>query len=116
MNYKCPQCRHTRLQELPATVIREGLVRADDLPLVLGVLGADALPRGARVRVRLGDVDDISLDLSGTVVERLDAAAAPLSVEDDTGEEEEPVAGPIAIAVDVTEGEQLDNAADNPPS
>ncbi len=102
--------------ELVATVFREGLVRADDLPLVLPVLGGEQLPRGARVRVRLGGIDAITLDVAGTVIERLDAVAAPLSAEDDTGEEEEPVAGPIAIAVDVAEGSQPDNGADNPPS
>jgi exoribonuclease-2 len=66
--------------------------------------------------VRLGAIDEISLEVSGTVVERLDVPAADVSAEDDTGEDEEPVAGPIAIAVDVTEGGEPDNAADNPPS
>ena len=103
------------VKELVGTVFREGLVRADDLPLVLPVMGADGLPRGAQVRVRLGETDDISLDVSGTVVERIEAAGQ-VSAADDTGEEEEPVAGPIAIAVDVTEGDEPDNAADNPPS
>ena len=69
---------------------------------------------GARVRVRLGDIDGIALDVSGTVVERLDAA--PVSGEDDSGEDEEPVAGPIAIAVDVSEGAEPDSGADNPAS
>jgi exoribonuclease II len=88
-------------RELEATVFKEGLARADSLPLVLPVLGGD-LPRGARVRVRLGDVDLITLDVSGTVVQRLDSAPeATVSAEDDT--EEETVAGPIAIAVDVTD-------------
>lgn len=103
------------LKELVGTVFREGLVRADELPLVLPVMGADGLPRGAQVRVRLGATDEISLEVTGTVVERIEAAA-PVSAEDDSAEEEEPVAGPIAIAVDVTEGDELDNAADNPPS
>jgi exoribonuclease-2 len=103
------------ITELVGSVFREGLVRADDLPLVLPVMGADGLPRGAQVRVKLGATDEISLEVSGTVVERLDADA-PVSAADDSGEEEEPVAGPIAIAVDVTEGDELDNAADNPPS
>jgi exoribonuclease-2 len=102
------------VKELVGTVFREGLVRADDLPLVLPVLGAEGLPRGSQVRVRLGATDEISLEVTGTVVERIEAAA-PVSAEDDS-EEEEPVAGPIAIAVDVTEGDELDNAADNPPS
>jgi exoribonuclease-2 len=103
-------------QDLVGAVFREGLVRADDLPLVLPVMGADNLPRGSHVRVRLGAIDEISLEVSGTVVERLDVPAADVSAEDDTGEDEEPVAGPIAIAVDVTEGGEPDNAADNPPS
>jgi exoribonuclease-2 len=90
------------ITELTATAFREGLVRADDLPLVLPVMGANDLPRGARVRVRLGEIDEIALDVHGTVIERLDAGGAPESTDDDTGEEE-PVAGPIAIAVDVSE-------------
>jgi exoribonuclease-2 len=96
------------IRELEATVFKEGLARADTLPLVLPVLGGD-LPRGARVRVRLGEIDLITLDVSGTVVQRLDTIAGAASVEDDS--EEETVAGPIAIAVDVT-----DTSEDNPVS
>ncbi|HYF43105.1 MAG TPA: RNB domain-containing ribonuclease, partial [Ramlibacter sp.] len=100
------------ITELVGTVFRDGWVRADDIPLVLPILGAADLPRGARVRVKLGAIDEIALDVSGTVVERLDAVPQPVSVEDDSGEEE-PVAGPIAIAVDVNETEA---PADNPAS
>ena len=53
---------------------------------------------------RLGEIDEIMLDVHGTVVERLDAPAQDAGVEEDTGEEEA-VAGPIAIAVDVNETE-----------
>ncbi len=90
------------IRELEATVFKEGLARADTLPLVLPVLGTGDLPRGARVRVKLGEIDLITLDVSGTVVQRLDSVPeAAVSAEDDT--EEETVAGPIAIAVDVTD-------------
>jgi len=106
--------RQQGLKEVVGTVFREGWVRAEDLPLVLPVPGTDSLPRGARVRVRLGTIDDITLDVSGTLAERLDTVPQPVSVEDDSGEEEEPVAGPISIAVDVADGGQLDNGADNP--
>ena len=104
---------------LEATVFKEGpagsfLVRADTLPLVLPVLGAQNLPRGARVRVKLGEIDEITLDVNGTVLERLDDPAdtsddGPVQDEDD----EEAVAGPIAIAVDVNEAESAspDNQA-----
>jgi len=89
------------IEELTAAVFKEGLVRADDLPLVLPVLGGSDLPRGARVRVKLGEIDLITLDVKGTVIERLDVAPAPLESEEEA--EDEPVAGPIAIAVDVSE-------------
>ena len=73
--------------------------------------GMGALPRGARVRVRLGEIDEIALDVHGTVLERLDAETA-LEAGEDEGDDE-PVAGPIAIAVDVheAEGASPDNAA-----
>lgn len=87
--------------ELEATVFKEGLARADTLPLVLPVLGAADLPRGARVRVKLGAIDLITLDVNGTVVQRLDTVADEASDADDS--DEETVAGPIAIAVDVTD-------------
>jgi exoribonuclease II len=71
------------------------------------------LPRGVKVRVRLGEIDLITLDVKGTVVERLDVAPAPLEAEEAEEAEEEPVAGPIAIAVDVSdEGEP--EVADTP--
>lgn len=102
------------LQELEATVFKENLARADNLPLVLPALGTADLPRGARVRLRLGEIDAITLDVKGTVVQRLDAAPAA-SEEDDS--EEEAVAGPIAIAVDVNDTEEPAGAAgDNPVS
>jgi exoribonuclease-2 len=94
------------ITELVGTVFREGLVRADDIPLVLGVMGGNELPRGARVRVQLGEIDEITLDVHGTVIERLDVEEVPLVAEEET--EDEPQAGPITIAVDVSEA-QSDN-------
>jgi exoribonuclease II len=99
------------LTELTATVFHTGMgvamARADTLPLVLPVMGAQDLPRGAHVRVRLGDIDEITLDVHGTVVERLDVPAEGAepnaSLEED---DEEPAAGPIAIAVDVSENDE----------
>jgi exoribonuclease-2 len=104
---------------LDATVFKEGpagsfLVRADTLPLVLPVLGAQNLPRGARVRVKLGEIDEITLDVNGTVLERLDDPADTSDdgpVPEEGEEDEEAVAGPIAIAVDVNEAPSPDNQA-----
>lgn len=91
------------ITELEATVFKDNLARADTLPLVLPVLGAQGLPRGARVRVKLGAIDEVALDVTGTVVERLDAEASP--VEEESEDDETLAAGPIAIAVDVNESD-----------
>jgi exoribonuclease II len=95
-------------------VFKENMVRADDMPLVLPVMGAANLPRGARVRVKLGDIDEISLDIAGTVVERLDVLdQSDTGTDGDEAEgDDEPVAGPIAIAVDI--GEMDAQAVDTP--
>jgi exoribonuclease-2 len=94
------------ISELEATVFKDNLARADTLPLVLPVLGAQGLPRGARVRVKLGAIDEVALDITGTVLDRLDGA--PAAVEEEEAEEAEAehlAAGPIAIAVDLNEPE-----------
>lgn len=109
------------ITELDGAVIKDNgpngvLVRADSLPLVISVAGAQALPRGARVRVKLGEIDEITLDIHGTVTERLDdpqdpSDDAPL---DDIADDEEDVAGPIAIAVDVNESDSPSADNSNP--
>ena len=98
--------------ELLATAFKDNLVRADAWPLVLPALGAQGLPRGAQVRVRLGDIDEITLDISSTVIERLDTVSAttPEPLEEDDGESEM-AAGPISIAVDLHEQPDADAAA-----
>jgi exoribonuclease-2 len=96
------------ITELEATLIKDvpngALARADTLPLVFQVTGTQGLARGARVRVKLGEVDEIALDVHGTVIERLDTTPAEAAAEDE-GEEEE-VAGPIAIAVDLADSDE----------
>lgn len=100
--------QQNQVAELDATVIKDGmngdfLVRADTLPLVLPVLGAQGLPRGARVRVKLGAIDEITLDVNGTLLARLDDPADQSDDGPVDEDEEEAVAGPIAIAVDIDE-------------
>jgi exoribonuclease-2 len=112
------------ITELTATFFKDNLVRADDLPLVLPAAGAQGLPRGARVRVKLGEIDEITLDIQSTVIERLDAepeGAAAANEEDLDAEESEFAAGPISIAVDLNEADSdalnavnLDSAASPP--
>ena len=90
--------------ELDASVMKDGLVRADALPLVFRALGTESLPRGSHVRVRITGSDALTLDLHATLLTRLDAptsAAASdpvLPVDDD---DEAADAAPLALAIDV---------------
>jgi exoribonuclease-2 len=96
--------KQNNIGELTATLFKDNLVRADNLPLVLPVMGADGLPRGAHVRVRLGTVDDITLDIHGTVIERLDLPGEDLADDSsDSGEDDEALAAPLALAIDVAD-------------
>ena len=91
------------IAEVIASAFKDNLVRADDLPLVLPATGALGLPRGAKVRIKLGEIDEITLDISGAVIERLDAAPTSAGPDDAAEEDDEVAVGPIAIAVDVNE-------------
>ena len=105
------------ITELTVTVVKDiqngALVRADTLPLVFPVAGQQE--RGAHLRVKLGEIDEIALDVNGTVLERLDVV--PAEVEEESGEDDDEVAGPIAIAVDMSDGETTgEKAAENAPA
>lgn len=92
--------------ELVCGVFKENMVRAEDLPLVLPVMGAQGLARGARVRVKLGEMDLVSLNIHGSVIERLDTPMDGDAEPSQAGEEQQDddeITGPIAIAVDVNE-------------
>jgi exoribonuclease II len=87
------------ITELTATVMKEGLVRADDIPLVLSVAGTASLMRGARVKVRLNEMDLLMLEASATLMERLDVVAPEPSGDED---DDEPT-GSVHLALDVNE-------------
>jgi exoribonuclease II len=91
------------VRELDASVMKDGLVRADALPLVFRALGAESLARGAHVRVRVEGIDLMTLDLHASVVARLEAAPAAPDVADDEGDEAAS-AGPLTLAIDLEEG------------
>jgi len=87
------------ITELTATVMKEGLVRADDLPLVFRALGCEREPRHSHVKVRITGLDELTLDVHASLVERLDAAA-PGTDAGDAEEDEEP-SGVLTLAIDV---------------
>ncbi|WP_310462860.1 RNB domain-containing ribonuclease [Sphaerotilus sp.] len=94
--------------ELDCAVMKDGLVRADTLPLVLRAAGADAMPRGARVRVRLGEPDLLTLEVGGSVITRLDDPTRSdddAVLEDDAEEGAEAAATGLALAIDLDDAE-----------
>ena len=95
--------------ELDAAAMKDGLVRADDLPLVFRALGAESLPRGAHVRVKITGTDLLTLDLHANVIGRLDDAP-PADAQAETDDEAES-AGPLTLAIDVQgDGAEADAA------
>lgn len=90
------------ITELTASVLKDGLVRADELPLVFRALGCESLPRNAHVKVRITGLDELTLDLHANLVERLDAEAAPAQADEGADEDEEP-SGVLTLAIDVND-------------
>ena len=97
--------------ELDAVVMKDGLVRADDLPLVFRALGAEGLPRGAHVRVKITGTDLLTLDLHANVIARLDDAPAAEAEPD--ADDLADNAGPLTLAIDIA-GEGSDSDASSP--
>ncbi len=126
------------LHELTATVIKNMpgqpiMVRAVNLPLVMPVVGNNALLRGETIRVKLQGIDLISLDVHAQFLESLekplplhgstqggehpslsgpgDEALANAVGEDDS--EDNLSVGPLQISVDLDQEEEGDKAASN---
>jgi exoribonuclease-2 len=97
--------QQNEVTELDAAVLKDGLVRADTLPLVFKAIGCEPLPRGSHVRVRITGIDTLTLELHASLVARLDdeAAAAPADGADE--EDETPAAAPLALAIDLSDAD-----------
>jgi exoribonuclease-2 len=96
------------IRELPATLIKEQaagiwLVRADNLPLVFPVMGAQSVARGMHVQIQLGGVDLIALDVHGTVTTVLQPESAEGAADNEGDADETESAGPVALALSVDE-------------
>ena len=100
---------------LPGAVMRDGVVRLDDLPLRLAVAGLPALAQGTRVAVQVRGVDEWRLSVDAAFAGVLAAAPeAMVAVElDDDGEEQqlEQEAAPVEQARDATQPAGTENPA-----
>ncbi|MFM2447887.1 MAG: hypothetical protein RIS44_337 [Pseudomonadota bacterium] len=101
------------VQELNASVMKDGLVRADDLPLVLRATGCESLPRNAQVRVRITGCDLLTLDVHGQLLVRLDndATDATPETESDDNDETAASAGGLTLAIDLQDSAEVGPAA-----
>ena len=105
--------KQENITEVVASLVKEmaggsWLVRADHLPLMLTVMGASGLTRGDKVKVQLGAIDAMALDVSGTVIEKIisehsEAEDSEASLDEAMEDLDEAATGPIAIALNVNE-------------
>ena len=105
------------LSEIDGAVMKDGLVRADALPLVFRLPGTESLARGSRVRARVTGIDLLTLDLHAVLAARLDAPAAEEGkpAEEDIGEDEAEPTGALQIAINLDEGADASTMAIAPP-
>jgi exoribonuclease-2 len=93
--------QQNQVNELTASVLKDGLVRADTLPLVFKALGCEPLPRGCHVRVRITGMDLLTLDLHASLAARLDDAQPEAAADDGTDDDEAQAATPLSLAIDL---------------
>ena len=89
------------VEQLDAAVMKDGLVRADTLPLVFRVPGTESLPRGTRVRARVVGVDLLTLDLHASLLQRIEDAPAVGGDESADLDEDVDSSGPLTLAIDL---------------
>ncbi len=96
--------QQNEVSELLASTMKDGLVRADELPLVFKALGSESLPRGTHVRVRITQIDLLTLDLHANLAEALTAAAGANTTEGDeaAAEDDGEPAGALTLAIETS--------------
>jgi len=94
--------QQNEVTELDAAVLKDGLVRADTLPLVFKAMGCEPLPRNTRVRVRITGMDLLTLDLHASLLARLDDMSTQGGAVDDSADDDDAqAAAPLALAFDL---------------
>jgi exoribonuclease-2 len=95
--------------------MKDGLVRAETLPLVFRVPGTEGMARGTRVKARVVGADLLTLELHTALLARLEAE--PAATEEAGEEEEEEAPAAISLAIDVADAEPAAEApADAAPA
>ena len=96
--------------EIEAAVMKDGLVRAETLPLVFRLPGTETMPRGARVRARVAGADLLTLELHASLLGRVDTEQAmPAPAEEEQADDDVGAGGALTLTIDV--GEPADPTA-----
>ncbi len=77
------------LPDINASVLKDGLVRAETLPLVFKVAGTEHLERGTRIRTKLHKIDLISLEIHTSFIEKIEEPVHMAGASNIDEEEEE---------------------------
>ncbi len=93
------------ITELSATLFKENMVRADELPLVMPVLGANNLERNTNVIIKLGAINLMTLDVTGTVIDIRASNNIINNSNIDADEDDSVEVGTLSIAVDIADGD-----------
>jgi exoribonuclease II len=107
--------QQNNVRELPAQVMKEGLVRANELPLVFRVPGTENLPRGTLVLAAIQGCDLLTLDVHASLAARVDAPSDAAQPED-SGDDEDVPTGTLALAIDVADAGDAPEAAASAPA
>ena len=101
------------VSELEAAVMKDGLVRAETLPLVFRVPGTESLARGTRIRARVAGIDLLTLELHATLLARIEAAV-PEDTTEPEAEDETAEAGALRLAIELDDSPDAATAAPQP--
>ncbi|SAL03431.1 ribonuclease catalytic domain-containing protein [Caballeronia ptereochthonis] len=75
-------------KQVPAAVIKDDLVRLEEIPLILHVPGLGVHARGTRVMLEVVSIDELTVEASCRLLHVIDAPSAAAPIEEDEADEE----------------------------
>ena len=75
-------------KQVPASVIKDDLVRLEEIPLILHVPGLGVHARGTRVMLEVVSIDELTVEASCRLLHVIDAPSASAPVEEDEADED----------------------------
>ena len=100
-----------QVSELEAAVMKEGLVRAETLPLVFRVPGTDKLTRGSRVRVRVQSLDLLTLEVHAQLLTQIAAEPDQATAGDVEADDDAVATGGLNLAIALDEPDAAETLA-----